>query len=213
MKNTETLKFLNYKTNNFMYKSTKGYAILEVIVVLGIISFFIVVIGKTLFLVNTLNATSQKQTKALYYAQESLEIINDLKNDFFACTCGSDNCIGDTCARAIDGQSCSLFSAYTSCWTEYPEGFVGQTDYFFEAVGASWQLKALTGPVETIAGDPDFQRKIIIKNIKRDANGDIADSGTADPNTKQVTVIVWYEARGVVHNIKLKTILTAWENL
>ena len=150
----------------------------------------------------------------MLYTQESLEIITDLKNDVFACTCSSDSCAGDVCTRAADGQSCDLFSAYTSCWTEYPAGLVGETDYFFEPAGPGWLLKALTGPTETIAGESDMiQRKLTIENLKRDADGNIAETGTPDYNTKKIAVTVWYREKNTTHKINLQTILTAWENL
>lgn len=196
-----------------MNKSAKGYVIIEVIVVLGIVSLFIVVIGKTLLSVNKLNAMGAKQTKALHYAQESLEIINILKNQVFACTCSYDNCISNTCTSISDGQSCDLFTAYTSCWTEYPRGSIGQSDYYLEKSGSTWQLKPLTSPTEIIAGDPDFERKITIENAMRDSDGNITTPGTTDYNTKKITVTVWYKEKESTHKVNLKTILTAWENL
>lgn len=196
-----------------MKNHPKGYIILEVILVIGMISLIVLSVGKILDTLIRLNKISESQSKALGFAQESLEIMNAIAPLSFVCSSNlGDSCSSGTCTSASDSQSCSLFAGYTSCWTNYPRNFVGQTNFYLEKVGSEWQLRALSTPSETIAADTRFTRKLTIGNVLRDADGNISASGTPDPNTKKITVKVWYNERGVVHEIALKTILTAWKN-
>ena len=191
-----------------------GFSIIEAIVSLGIISLLIISFGKALHAVGTITTISELRTQAISYAQESTELINDIKNDWFACRCASDSCASDTCTRLSDYQTCNLFAVYTSCWTEYPAGLTGHNDFYLNEVSTDeWELAPLNGGVETISTNPTFTRQIIIENVLRDGNGDIASTGTVDYNSKRVTVTVWYEERGNQHEIHLTTLLTAWENL
>jgi len=58
--------------------------------------------------------------------------------------------------------------------------------------GSTWQ----TVSVNTFI-DSKFERKFILENVLRDANYDIANSGTLDTNTKKFTVLVsWRERTG-----------------
>ncbi|MFH0820115.1 MAG: hypothetical protein V1892_03725 [bacterium] len=196
-----------------MKKHPKGYIILEVILVIGMVSLIVLSVGKILDTLIRLNKISESQSKALSFAQESLEIMNAIGPANFVCSCNlGDSCSSGTCTRASDSQPCSLFAGYTSCWTAYPKDFVGQTNFYLEKVGTEWQLRVLSTPSETIAADTHFTRKLTIENALRDADGNIASAGTPDSNTKKITVKVWYSERSVVHEVALKTILTAWKN-
>lgn len=186
---------------------------MEVILVIGMISLIVLSVGKILDTLTRLNKISESQSKALGFAQESLEIMNAIGPENFVCSCNlGDNCFSDTCVRTSDNQSCGLFAGYTSCWTAYPKDFVGQTNFYLEKVGGQWELRALAAPSETIAADTNFTRKLTIENVLRNADGNIASAGTPDANTKKITVKVWYSERGAVHQVALKTILTAWKN-
>jgi type II secretory pathway pseudopilin PulG len=195
--------------------NNKGYSIVEITVVIGIAAVLIVAVSKNLTAIKDLNASSELKTQAAGYAQESLEIITDIKNELFACICWSNgSCVGGTCALFFYPQSCGLFPAYDSCWTEYPVGQTGQNDFSLVPDGTgSWKLNSLGGGRETIATDPRFERQIIITNMSRNAFGELDPSGTPDYNTKKVEVKVWYQERGEEKEFSYKTILTAWENL
>ena len=205
----------------FVNKNNNGFSILEVVVAIGIISLFVVSIAKVLQTVDRLNVLSEKKDSAVNYAQESIEIVSEIKNDLFVCSCNSgDNCTSgldpDICTRTTgDGKACDMFPAYSSCWSEYPDSLFGENNFYLDNTGGVWQLTALVGSsTETIVADPSYSRRINIVNAQRDTNGDLVDAGgTEDFNTKIVRVTVWYEYRGVSRSVDLKTVLTAWENI
>jgi len=82
------------------------------------------------------------------------------------------------------------------------------TDYYPQATGSpsKWQLVQGT---ENIDG---FTRKVVFKDVMRDSNSNIVESGgTNDPNTKKVTVTVSWEERGRDHKLEIFTYLTNWK--
>lgn len=177
----------------------------------AIIAFFVVTIGKSINASTKLTNINTRRALAQSYAQESIEIINSIKHDLFACTCLEDSCSGNIC-YAVDGQSCQRFEAYTSCWTEYPSGFSGENNFYLDSSGGTWHLQPLGAGVETISASSTFSRKITIENVNRGADGNIAETGTPDYNTKKITVTVWYDYHGATYSFSLKTIVTAWKN-
>lgn len=63
----------------------------------------------------------------------------------------------------------------------------------FSTASSSWQV---SNSEETVGV---FSRSFIINSVNRDSNGDISLSGTEDPNTKKVNIIVsWNGKNGVV---------------
>lgn len=63
----------------------------------------------------------------------------------------------------------------------------------FSTASSSWQV---SNSEETVGV---FSRSFIINSVNRDSNGDISLSGTEDPNTKKVNMIVsWNGKNGVV---------------
>lgn len=191
-------------------RAQRGFSILEVIIALAMTAIVVVVIGRSLSAILRLSNASQLKTEAYVYAQESLELAVALKNDFFGCS-GS---AGVACTTS-DGQSCTPDSPYTSCWVQYPIGHTGQTDFYLAESGGSWQLNQLVGgnpqPVPT---NTFFSREIIIETLSRDSvTFDIDPTGTIDPGTKQITVNVYWNERGVTKSVSMSTILTAWQNL
>lgn len=187
----------------------------EVLIALSMGGILVASIGGVLASVHNNDVTSELREKALGYARQSLEIVTEIKNQEFACECtssgGQDICTGHTCTKSSDGQSCTLPSAYTSCWNQYGHGLVSNSPLHIVSGGSGWQLAAGN---ETISADPIFSRDITIVNLQRDANGNIVESGgTVDSNTKQVTVTISWTERGNPKDVSLSTILTAWENL
>lgn len=56
----------------------------------------------------------------------------------------------------------------------------------------------------------EFTRAIVFNEVSRDANDDISDSGTNDPNTRKVTVtIAWTDRQGSATE-SLITYITNW---
>lgn len=194
-------------------KNQNGFNLVEVLVVISIMAFMVASIGKIISVVNRLHITSENRAKAVLLAQEPMEIINDIKNDLFACRCSVDACAGTVCTRAGDGQQCSLFENYTSCWTPYPANLAGKINFYLEKTGGVWNLQDIGASAENVPGETGFQRKITIENALRNGNGDIDTAGTNDNNTKKINITVWYPGGGRTHQLYLKNILTAWENL
>lgn len=78
------------------------------------------------------------------------------------------------------------------------------TDYFPQKSGSppKWMLVQGT---ETAEG---FTRKVVFANVIRDTNDNIVGTGgTNDPNTKKVTVTVYWKDK----EVKLVTYLTNWK--
>jgi hypothetical protein len=70
----------------------------------------------------------------------------------------------------------------------------------------TWTLVA---PPETI--DSYYQRTVLIEDVYRDGNGDIAEAGVLDPETKKITVTVTWDWKGVFPKTAvLSTYLSNW---
>ncbi len=82
--------------------------------------------------------------------------------------------------------------------------------YYVAPSGSSWNLVATTSG-ETVN---QFTRKVVISDVYRDGNGQIATSGgTLDPSTKKATATVFWQTF-VPHTISSTTYLTRYkENL
>jgi len=188
----------------------QGFGMIEVIITITFVAVVALALGKTLMYVNQVSSTSLLRSEALGYVQEDLEKINIIQNDLFACRCATDSCSGTSCT-ATDGQSCEMFPAYQSCWIQYPRGLSGNTEFYLDS---NLVLQPLSpGATEQIATDHDIRRKIVITNAYRDADGNIAVTGTEDYSTKIVEVIVTWIDRGDVKQVSGKHILTAWRYL
>ena len=72
--------------------------------------------------------------------------------------------------------------------------------------GSTW---ILTSAPELIDGN--FTRSIIIEDVKRDSNGDIAQSGTLDPSTKLLTISVLWNSP-FPNSVSAKSYLTRHNN-
>ena len=192
-------------------KNQEGMSVIEVLISIGMAGIIIVGVGNSLASSHKLDTASGMKEKALAYAKQSIEIVTEIKNDQFACRCDIDTC-SDICTKASDGQTCTLFGGYDSCWTEYPIGLTNNYPLHLDlSPGGGWELAY---GEEIIVSDPLFTRVISIDNLYRDADGYIVDSGgTLDINTKKVTVTVKWTEQNNSKEINLTTILTAWENL
>ncbi len=80
------------------------------------------------------------------------------------------------------------------------------TDYHPEKTGSPAQWDMLAG-TETMGM---FTRRIVFSDVYRDANDNIATSGTLDPDTKGAVVRVSWQERGRTHQVQTTTYLTNW---
>lgn len=55
-----------------------------------------------------------------------------------------------------------------------------------------------------------FVRKVFFEKVYRNGNGNIAETGTEDTNTKKVVVNISWQERGKTYQIELITYLTNW---
>lgn len=77
-------------------------------------------------------------------------------------------------------------------WTSSFGTLSAGTNYFLAFNGSAWNISTAN-----IFIDDLFERKFVIENVNRDANDDIAASGTMDPNTKKITATVsWLSQTG-----------------
>ena len=66
------------------------------------------------------------------------------------------------------------------------------TNYYLAFTGGVWNITTTN-----VFVDKTFEQKFVIEDVNRDANDDIAASGTLDPNTKKITATVsWYTPTG-----------------
>lgn len=81
------------------------------------------------------------------------------------------------------------------------------TDYYIQKSGMPlrWQ------PVEGIELINVFTKKIVFEDVMRDANDNIITAGGInDPNTKKVSVTVFWDEKGASHQIELVSYFTNW---
>lgn len=78
-------------------------------------------------------------------------------------------------------------------------------DYYLYFNGSTWI--ATTSLIYT---DDIFERKFVLSEVLRDANDDISSSGVVDPDTKKVTISVFWEEKG---NISVQSFSTYISNL
>ena len=77
-------------------------------------------------------------------------------------------------------------------WSSGIGSLAAGTDYFFTYNGTTW-----VSTNSNVYIDEIFERKLTLDNVYRDANDDIAPSGTLDSGTKKATVgISWLGRTG-----------------
>ena len=91
-------------------------------------------------------------------------------------------------------------------WTTF-SALTLETSYYPVIAGSSWTL-SLSSPGE-IDG---FTRRVVLHEVFRDGNDDIATSGTSDADTRLVEVIVEWTSRGSsAKSVTLEAYLTNWQ--
>ncbi len=80
------------------------------------------------------------------------------------------------------------------------------TTYYpvIDVLNNKWTLSTTDpGPINSL-----YTRTVIFENVNRDANDDIASSGTLDPNTKKMTAAVTWNENQVTKDVTLTTYIT-----
>lgn len=80
----------------------------------------------------------------------------------------------------------ATYNYFAESWNEVGEGI-----YYPEFTGGQWEL---------VLGEEqvgDFTRTVTISNVHRDAEGNLADSGTEDVQTKKVVVLIEWTSGGL----------------
>lgn len=77
------------------------------------------------------------------------------------------------------------------------------TNYFLTFNGTQWRTSTTNVFVDDI-----FERKIQVSDVYRDANDDIAASGTLDPDTKKITASVSWGTRTGTSTESISTYIT-----
>jgi hypothetical protein len=90
-----------------------------------------------------------------------------------------------------------------SVWTTNIASLTPGTTYYLYFSGTAWS--ATTTPQYV---DGQFLRSFTVANVNRDANFNIAASGTLDPNTKQITATVAYRAGHATTTQSISTYIT-----
>lgn len=88
-------------------------------------------------------------------------------------------------------------------WASGIQSLVPNQEYYLIFNGAKWE-----STTSSVLVDNFFERKFIVENVYRDANGDISSSGTLDTGSKKITVFVSYTINDVVKTENVSTIIT-----
>jgi prepilin-type N-terminal cleavage/methylation domain-containing protein len=93
-------------------------------------------------------------------------------------------------------------------WSENIADLVSGTTYYPVVSGSNWTLN-LNNP-GLIKGL--YTRTVKVENVVRAANSNISTSGTADPDTKKLTVRVSWVETGNTKEVVLTTYITNFQN-
>lgn len=89
-------------------------------------------------------------------------------------------------------------------WSANIEPLSTGTDYYVTLSGSSWALTTTNpGPIDTL-----FTRTLVFENVNRDANSNISESGSSDPDTRKVTATVSWTERDKARTATLATYIT-----
>ena len=88
-------------------------------------------------------------------------------------------------------------------WTTNIASLSTSTVRYLIFTGSDWEVAATSTPIDSI-----YTRSFIVEDVYRDANDDIATSGTYDGDVKKLTVSVSYDDRGATSTESLTTYIT-----
>lgn len=184
----------------------RGVSVIEVLVSLSMAGLIIASVGNLLTGISRTTRTGGQREQALAYAKQALEVVNDIKDNRFACDCkpgGPDApCTNpNTCTPVADAsQSCTLASGYTTCWVPRPLGETGSV-FSLSDVSGFWDLVATANPDGETIGTTNYRWKLEFVSVG------------GDSNVKRVTATVSWSDQGTTKNVQLATMITAWKNL
>lgn len=91
-----------------------------------------------------------------------------------------------------------------SDWETYVDPLNSNQDYYLSFDGSLWAIVSIPNMVD------EFERKFILEDVDRDAEGEIVESGTLDLGTKKITALVsWFNGNAT----STKTISTYISNI
>jgi len=89
-------------------------------------------------------------------------------------------------------------------WTSRVATLTAGATYYPVISASKWTLTTTNpGLVNNL-----YTRTVVVENVNRDANDNIAVAGTADPNTKKVTVVVSWNENQDVQDVTIVTYIT-----
>lgn len=91
-------------------------------------------------------------------------------------------------------------------WDANIVSLANNQDYYLVLAGGNWQT--ITEAPAPLNGK--FTRVIVLSPVYRDGNGNIAQTGTLDANTRKATIGIEWSERGLPVNISSSTYLTNW---
>lgn len=91
-------------------------------------------------------------------------------------------------------------------WDANIAPLINGQNYYLVLSGGNWQ--AATDAPPPLGGR--FTRTVVLSPVYRDGNGNIAETGTLDADTRKATVSVEWSERGLPVNISSSTYLTNW---
>ncbi len=93
-----------------------------------------------------------------------------------------------------------------SDWDNNISPLTSGINYYLVSSAGQWQLTTFwPGPI-----DNKFTRYVVFSDVYRDANDNIAESGTLDNFTRKVTAYVVWQENGQNKNISVETYITKW---
>lgn len=162
---------------------------------IGMAAIVIVSVGNTLIANAHINTAALVRAQALNYARQTMEQVQQIKNQAFGCSLPSGG--SGTCTK--DDQSCTPNTGYTSCWTQYPDDPASGTHLSLGPLHVDGGTLQLQNGTETV--DSKFTRGITFVN------------DGADVNIKTATVDVSWTENGTTKHVSLVTEITGWKNL
>ena len=91
-------------------RNQRGVSVIEVMIAMSMAGIIIASIGNALLSVKRLGTETANKEKAVAYAQQALEVVNEQRNTLFSPCNGTPG----VCTSGL--QSCMIQSGYTSCW-------------------------------------------------------------------------------------------------
>lgn len=110
--------------------------------------------------------------------------------------------VRETQATALAEEGLEALKALRNeSWASQIDILTNNTTYYPTVVSSNWTMST-TDPGLV---DNTFSRTVVLEAVYRDANDDIAQSGTVDTGTRKATVTVSWNERGTTESVVLET--------